>query len=37
VREVLRVSLETAADSIERIAADGIDAAMLWCHSLPTP
>jgi PTH1 family peptidyl-tRNA hydrolase len=37
VRELLRTSLETAADSIERIAADGIDAAMLWCHSLPTP
>jgi PTH1 family peptidyl-tRNA hydrolase len=37
VRELLGVSLETAADSIERIAADGIDAAMLWCHSLPTP
>ena len=37
VREVLHVSLETAADSVERIAADGIDAAMLWCHSLPTP
>jgi PTH1 family peptidyl-tRNA hydrolase len=37
VRELLGVSLETAADSIERIAADGMDAAMLWCHSLPTP
>jgi peptidyl-tRNA hydrolase, PTH1 family len=37
VREMLGVSLETAADSIERIAADGIDAAMLWCHSLPAP
>ena len=29
-------SVETAADAVERIAADGIDAAMLWCHSLPT-
>jgi PTH1 family peptidyl-tRNA hydrolase len=37
VREVLHVALETAADSVERIAADGIDAAMLWCHSLPAP
>jgi peptidyl-tRNA hydrolase len=37
VREVLSVSLEIAADSIERIAADGMEAAMLWCHSLPTP
>ena len=37
VREVLGTSVEMAADAVERIAADGIDAAMLWCHSLPTP
>jgi PTH1 family peptidyl-tRNA hydrolase len=36
VRELLAASVETAADSVERIAADGIDAAMAWCHSLPT-
>ena len=36
VREVLDASVETAADAVERIAADGIDAAMSWCHSLPT-
>jgi len=28
--------VQTAADAIERIAVDGIDAAMLWCHSLPS-
>ena len=31
-----RASVETAADAVERIAADGMDAAMQWCHSLPT-
>jgi PTH1 family peptidyl-tRNA hydrolase len=36
VREVVRAAEETAADSVERIAADGLEAAMLWCHSLPT-
>jgi PTH1 family peptidyl-tRNA hydrolase len=36
VRELLAASVETAADAVERIAADGMDAAMLWCHSLPT-
>jgi PTH1 family peptidyl-tRNA hydrolase len=35
VREVMEAAVETAADSVERIAADGLDAAMLWCHSLP--
>jgi PTH1 family peptidyl-tRNA hydrolase len=35
VRELLDASVETAADSVERIAADGVDAAMAWCHSLP--
>ncbi len=36
VRELLGASVQTAADAVERIAADGMDAAMLWCHSLPT-
>ena len=36
MRELLDASVQTAADSVERIAADGIDAAMPWCHSLPT-
>ena len=35
VRSVLDVAVETAADSVERIAADGMEAAMQWCHSLP--
>ena len=35
VREHLEPAVQTAADSVERIAADGIDAAMSWCHSLP--
>jgi PTH1 family peptidyl-tRNA hydrolase len=36
VREVLETAVQTAADSVERLATDGIDAAMAWCHSLPT-
>jgi len=36
VRELLAASVQTAADAVERIAADGMEAAMLWCHSLPT-
>ena len=36
VREVLGASVQTAADAVERIASDGLDAAMAWCHSLPT-
>jgi PTH1 family peptidyl-tRNA hydrolase len=36
VREVVADAVETAADSVERIAAEGLEAAMLWCHSLPT-
>ena len=36
VRELLAASVQTAADAVERIAADGMDAAMLWCHSLPS-
>jgi peptidyl-tRNA hydrolase, PTH1 family len=36
VRELLAAAVETAADAVERIAADGLDAAMQWAHSLPT-
>ena len=36
VRELLAASVQTAADAVERIATDGMDAAMPWCHSLPT-
>jgi len=36
VRELLATSVEIAADAVEHITADGIDAAMAWCHSLPT-
>jgi PTH1 family peptidyl-tRNA hydrolase len=35
VRELLEVSIEIAADAVERIARDGIDAAMQVCNSLP--
>jgi peptidyl-tRNA hydrolase, PTH1 family len=36
VREALAGAVVTAADAVERLVADGIDAAMLWTHSLPT-
>jgi peptidyl-tRNA hydrolase, PTH1 family len=36
VRSLLDVAVETAADSVERIASDGLEAAMQWTHSLPT-
>jgi PTH1 family peptidyl-tRNA hydrolase len=36
VRELLVESVQTAADAVDRIVADGMDAAMLWCHSLPS-
>jgi PTH1 family peptidyl-tRNA hydrolase len=36
VRQLVRAAEETAADSVERIAEEGLEAAMLWCHSLPT-
>ena len=36
VRQLLAASVQTAADAVERIIADGMEAAMLWCHSLPT-
>ena len=28
-------SWESAADTVEHIARDGVDAAVQWCHSLP--
>jgi peptidyl-tRNA hydrolase, PTH1 family len=34
VRALLEASIETAADTVERLARDGLDAAMQWCHSL---
>ncbi len=36
VRQALEVAVETAADAVERLATDGMDAATLWCHSLPS-
>jgi peptidyl-tRNA hydrolase, PTH1 family len=35
VRALLETSVELAADTVEHIARDGVDAAMQWCHSLP--
>jgi PTH1 family peptidyl-tRNA hydrolase len=35
VRELLASSVTLAADTVEHIAADGVEAAMQWCHSLP--
>jgi PTH1 family peptidyl-tRNA hydrolase len=35
VKELLAVAVQTAADAVEHIAGDGVEAAMLWCHSLP--
>jgi PTH1 family peptidyl-tRNA hydrolase len=35
VRAVLESAIEIAADTVEHIADDGVDAAMQWCHSLP--
>jgi PTH1 family peptidyl-tRNA hydrolase len=36
VRESLASAVAIAADAVEHIAADGLDAAMAWCHALPT-
>jgi peptidyl-tRNA hydrolase, PTH1 family len=36
VREILSTATEVAADAVERIATDGLDAAMAWCHALGT-
>jgi peptidyl-tRNA hydrolase, PTH1 family len=35
VRTLLASSVALAAETVERIACDGVDAAMQWCHSLP--
>jgi PTH1 family peptidyl-tRNA hydrolase len=35
VRALLDLAMEKAADTVEHIADDGVDAAMQWCHSLP--
>ncbi len=35
VRELLEVAVQTAAEAVERIARDGVERTMLWCHSLP--
>ncbi|HVT42134.1 MAG TPA: aminoacyl-tRNA hydrolase [Acidimicrobiales bacterium] len=37
VRETLVSAVSVAADAVEHIATDGIDAAMAWCHALPVP
>jgi peptidyl-tRNA hydrolase, PTH1 family len=34
VRALLDASTKTAADTVERLARDGVEAAMQWCHSL---
>jgi peptidyl-tRNA hydrolase, PTH1 family len=36
VRALLATALVTAAETVEHIAHDGVDAAMQWCHSLPS-
>ena len=35
VRALLALAVVTAAETVEHIALDGVDAAMQWCHSLP--
>jgi PTH1 family peptidyl-tRNA hydrolase len=35
VRELLAVAKEVAAESVERIGRDGVEAAMKWCNSRP--
>jgi PTH1 family peptidyl-tRNA hydrolase len=34
-QSLIAVSVQTAADAVERIVRDGVEAAMQWCHSLP--
>ena len=36
VREALDAAVQTAADAVERVATEGMENAMSWCHSLPT-
>ena len=35
VRDLLESAVQTAAETVERIATDGVEAATGWCHSLP--
>jgi hypothetical protein len=35
LRSLLDAAVETAAETVERIARDGVEGAMQWCHSLP--
>jgi PTH1 family peptidyl-tRNA hydrolase len=35
VRDLLESSIEIAADTVEHVVRDGVEAAMQWCHSLP--
>jgi PTH1 family peptidyl-tRNA hydrolase len=35
VRELLATSVQMAAEAVERVARDGFESAMAWCHSLP--
>jgi PTH1 family peptidyl-tRNA hydrolase len=35
VRELLESSVAVAAETVEHIVCDGVEAAMQWCHSLP--
>jgi PTH1 family peptidyl-tRNA hydrolase len=35
VRELLALAVQTAAETVEHIACEGVDAATQWCHSLP--
>jgi PTH1 family peptidyl-tRNA hydrolase len=36
VRRELDVAIETAADAVEHLAAEGMEEAVRWCHSLPS-
>jgi PTH1 family peptidyl-tRNA hydrolase len=35
IRALLTAAVETAAESVEHMASDGVEGAMQWCHSLP--
>lgn len=35
VRALLDAAVSTAAEAVERIASEGFDAAVQWCHALP--
>ena len=36
VRSALAAAVVTAAETVEHIVDDGVEAAMQWCHSLPS-